>query len=73
MGLRRNIQAHSVARDKGGQLEPWEAIMADSKRQSIAGKVATPNLKTGAAASKDVGDADSNLYKAVGSRYAPLA
>ncbi|KAH6644158.1 anticodon-binding domain-containing protein [Boeremia exigua] len=42
--------------------------MADSKRQSMVGKVATPNLKAGGVASKDVGDADSNLYKAVGSR-----
>ncbi|KZM25337.1 uncharacterized protein EKO05_0000509 [Ascochyta rabiei] len=40
--------------------------MADNKRQSMAGKVATPTLKAGS--SKDVGDADSNLYKAVGSR-----
>lgn len=47
--------------------------MADSKRQSMVGKVATPNLKAGVGATKDVGDADSNLYKAVGSRYAPLA
>lgn len=38
--------------------------MAESKRQSIAGKVATP--KVGPA--KDVIDADSNLYKAVGAR-----
>ncbi|KAF2996455.1 hypothetical protein E8E13_004162 [Curvularia kusanoi] len=42
--------------------------MADSKRQSMVGKVATPNLKAGAGANKDVGDADSILYKAVGSR-----
>ncbi|KAF2625119.1 hypothetical protein BU25DRAFT_412917 [Macroventuria anomochaeta] len=42
--------------------------MADTKRQSMVGKVATPNLKAGGGASKDVGDADSNLYKAVGSR-----
>jgi hypothetical protein len=47
--------------------------MADNKRQSMVGKVATPNLKAGGVANKDVGDADSNLYKAVGSRYAPLA
>ncbi|KAF3035080.1 hypothetical protein E8E12_000118 [Didymella heteroderae] len=42
--------------------------MADNKRQSMVGKVATPNLKAGGVANKDVGDADSNLYKAVGSR-----
>tara|TARA_R110002003_G_scaffold2257_1_gene24151 strand:+ start:10075 stop:10203 length:129 start_codon:yes stop_codon:yes gene_type:complete len=42
--------------------------MADNKRNSIAGKVATPNLKSGGGASKDVIDVDSNLYKAVGSR-----
>jgi protein LSM12 len=40
--------------------------MADNKRNSIAGKIATPNLKVGGA-NKDVMD-DSNLYKAVGSR-----
>ncbi|KAF1963528.1 hypothetical protein CC80DRAFT_486897 [Byssothecium circinans] len=38
--------------------------MADSKRQSIAGKVATPKVGP----TKDVIDADSNLYKAVGAR-----
>lgn len=43
--------------------------MAD-KRNSVAGKVATPNLKAGGGSTKDVADADSNLYKAVGSRYA---
>lgn len=43
--------------------------MAD-KRNSVAGKVATPNLKAGGGSNKDVNDADSNLYKAVGSRYA---
>jgi hypothetical protein len=43
--------------------------MAD-KRNSVAGKIATPNLKVGGASAKDVIDADSNLYKAVGSRYA---
>ncbi|EUC49825.1 hypothetical protein COCMIDRAFT_1452 [Bipolaris oryzae ATCC 44560] len=42
--------------------------MADNKRNSVAGKVATPNLKAGTASNKDVIDADSNLYKAVGSR-----
>ncbi|KAF9696318.1 hypothetical protein EKO04_005259 [Ascochyta lentis] len=42
--------------------------MADSKRQSMAGKVATPTLKASGGSNKDVGDADSNLYKAVGSR-----
>jgi hypothetical protein len=42
--------------------------MAD-KRNSVAGKIATPNLKVGSASTKDVIDADSNLYKAVGSRY----
>lgn len=47
--------------------------MADNKRQSMVGKVATPNLKAAGVGSKDVGDADANLYKAVGSRYAPLA
>ena len=41
------------------------AIMAENKRQSIAGKIATPKLGP----SKDVTDADSNLYKAVGARY----
>jgi hypothetical protein len=44
--------------------------MADNKRHSIAGKTATPNLKATGGSNKDVGDADSNLYKAVGSRYA---
>jgi hypothetical protein len=42
--------------------------MAD-KRNSVAGKVATPNLKVGGGSTKDVIDADSSLYKAVGSRY----
>jgi hypothetical protein len=45
--------------------------MAD-KRNSIAGKVATPNLKVGAGgggSTKEAIDVDSNLYKAVGSRY----
>ncbi|KAJ4359255.1 hypothetical protein N0V95_002336 [Ascochyta clinopodiicola] len=42
--------------------------MADNKRQSMAGKVATPALKASGGSNKDVGDADSNLYKAVGSR-----
>jgi hypothetical protein len=42
--------------------------MAD-KRNSVAGKVATPNLKVGGGSTKDVIDVDSNLYKAVGSRY----
>ena len=46
--------------------------MADTKRQSMVGKVATPNLKAGGGASKDAADADSNLYKAVGSRHVPL-
>ncbi|KAF1916335.1 anticodon-binding domain-containing protein [Ampelomyces quisqualis] len=41
--------------------------MAD-KRNSVAGKVATPNLKGGGGSNKDVVDADSNLIKAVGSR-----
>lgn len=44
------------------------ASMAENKRQSMAGKIATPNLKVGSAASRDVVDADSNLHKAVGSR-----
>ncbi|KAF2134416.1 hypothetical protein P153DRAFT_362186 [Dothidotthia symphoricarpi CBS 119687] len=34
----------------------------------MAGKIATPNLKVTGGVSKDVVDADSNLYKAVGSR-----
>lgn len=38
--------------------------MADGKRQSIAGKIATPKVGP----TKDVADADSNLYKAVGAR-----
>ena len=42
--------------------------MAD-KRNSIAGKVATPNLKVAGGSGKDAIDVDSNLYKAVGSRY----
>jgi hypothetical protein len=42
--------------------------MAD-KRNSVAGKVATPNLKAGSGSTKDVIDVDSNLHKAVGSRY----
>ena len=37
--------------------------MADNKRQSVAGKVATPKVGP----SKDVND-DSVLYKAVGAR-----
>jgi hypothetical protein len=42
------------------------ASMADNKRQSIAGKVATPKVGP----SKDVSiDGDSILYKAVGARY----
>jgi hypothetical protein len=41
--------------------------MAD-KRNSNAGKVATPNLKAGGGANKEAIDVDSNLYKAVGSR-----
>jgi hypothetical protein len=43
--------------------------MADNKRNSTAGKIATPNLKASAGTNKDVVDADSNLHKAVGSRY----
>jgi hypothetical protein len=43
--------------------------MAD-KRNSVAGKVATP-LKAAGGSTKDVVDVDSNLYKAVGSRYVP--
>ena len=43
--------------------------MADTKRNSVAGKVATPNLKAGTSSGKDVIGADSDLYKAVGSRY----
>ena len=43
--------------------------MADNKRNSVAGKVATPNLKAGTSSGKDVIGADSDLYKAVGSRY----
>lgn len=39
--------------------------MAENKRQSVAGKVATP--KTGPA--KEGIDGDSILYKAVGARY----
>jgi hypothetical protein len=42
--------------------------MADNKRNSVAGKVATPNLKAGTGSNKDVIGADSDLYKAVGSR-----
>jgi len=42
--------------------------MADNKRNSVAGKVATPNLKAGPGSNKDVIGADSDLYKAVGSR-----
>ncbi|KAF2640061.1 hypothetical protein P280DRAFT_469774 [Massarina eburnea CBS 473.64] len=38
--------------------------MADTKRQSIAGKIATPKVGP----TKEVIDADSNLYKAVGAR-----
>lgn len=41
--------------------------MADSKRGSIAGKIATP--KVGIGAGKEVSiDGDSILYKAVGAR-----
>lgn len=43
--------------------------MADNKRNSIAGKIATPNLKASTGSNKDVVDADSMLYKAVGARY----
>ena len=39
--------------------------MAESKRQSIVGKVATPKVGP----TKDVIDGDSILYKAVGARY----
>ncbi|KAF1941746.1 hypothetical protein EJ02DRAFT_191291 [Clathrospora elynae] len=42
--------------------------MADNKRNSVAGKIAIPNLKVSGASSKDAIDADSKLYKAVGSR-----
>jgi hypothetical protein len=38
--------------------------MAESKRQSIVGKVATPKVGP----SKDAIDGDSILYKAVGAR-----
>jgi hypothetical protein len=38
--------------------------MAESKRQSITGRVATPKM----GAAKDVIDGDSALYKAVGAR-----
>lgn len=73
VGLRQRPdaqQSRETREDCSSLLAP---IMADNKRQSMVGKVATPNLKAGGVASKDVGDADSNLYKAVGSRYAPLA
>ncbi|KAF2478095.1 uncharacterized protein BDR25DRAFT_299807 [Lindgomyces ingoldianus] len=40
--------------------------MAESKRQSIVGKIATP--KVGGGPTKDVIDGDSVLYKAVGAR-----
>ena len=42
-----------------------ERNMADSKRNSIAGKIATPKV----APNKDVIDSDSILYKAVGARW----
>jgi hypothetical protein len=42
--------------------------MADQKRNSVAGKIATPNLKASTGSNKDAIDADSVLYKAVGSR-----
>ena len=42
--------------------------MADHKRNNTAGKIATPNLKPGGGANKEVIDADRDLYKAVGSR-----
>ncbi|KAF2848233.1 hypothetical protein T440DRAFT_174076 [Plenodomus tracheiphilus IPT5] len=42
--------------------------MADNKRNSIAGKIATPNLKAGAAGNKDIISADSELFKAIGAR-----
>ena len=41
-----------------------ERNMADSKRNSIAGKIATPKVVP----NKDVIDSDSILYKAVGAR-----
>jgi hypothetical protein len=41
-----------------------ERNMADSKRNSTAGKIATPKVVP----NKDVIDSDSILYKAVGAR-----
>jgi hypothetical protein len=41
-----------------------ERNMADSKRNSAAGKIATPKVVP----NKDVIDSDSILYKAVGAR-----
>lgn len=42
--------------------------MAETKRQSIAGKIATPKVGP----SKDAIDGDAMLYKAVGARYVSL-
>ena len=80
--LREEERGHTVVTYRLGRVDcdcdshrssfpPGSArhAMADNKRQSMASKIATPNLKPGAAA-KDVAvaDADSSLYKAVGSR-----
>lgn len=62
-------QAHSVKERPRPREGKRNAAMADNKRNSVAGKIATPNLKVGGGGSnKDVIDADSNLHKAVGSR-----
>jgi len=42
--------------------------MADAKRNSVAGRIATPNLKAGAGMNKDIISPDSVLYKAIGAR-----
>lgn len=66
---RQHLPRHTaVARAGGRQPDTLATIMADNKRQSMAGKVATPAVKVSGGSNKDVGDADSTLYKAVGSR-----
>jgi hypothetical protein len=59
------VQHKEKAEKRPGQ----DNIMADNKRNSVAGKIATPNLKAGSGSNKDAIDADSILFKAVGSRY----
>lgn len=46
------------------QRNEYTVIMADGKRQNMAGRTATPKVNP----SKDINDGDTVFYKAVGKR-----